>query len=316
MRIVVTGAAGFIGSHLIDRLVAEGHDVVGVDCFTSYYDREAKERNLVAARQSGRFSLVEADLAEVDLGPLLDGAEAIFHQAGQPGVRLSWDEFHEYERNNVVVTQRLLQGAAASSTLQRLVYASSSSIYGNARSYPVTEAALPAPFSPYGVTKLAAEHLCRLYADNYGVPTVSLRYFTVYGPRQRPDMAFHRLIDGALRARPFHLLGDGSQIRDFTFVGDVVDANLQCLVGSIEPGAFFNVASDSPTTMRDAIAVVEEVSGTHVELLLEPVASGDVRQTGGDTSLAKAVLGWAPMTKLATGLADQVAWHLSLKRDS
>lgn len=316
MQVVVTGAAGFIGSHLTDRLISEGHDVIGVDSFTSYYDREMKERNLVAARRSGRFSLVDAELGEVDLGPLLDGAEVVFHQAGQPGVRLSWEDFSEYERNNVMVTQRLLQAAASSSTLQRLVYASSSSIYGNAHSYPVAEDALPAPYSPYGVTKLAAEHLCRLYADNYGVPTVSLRYFTVYGPRQRPDMAFYRLIEGAIRSRPFHLLGDGGQIRDFTFVGDVVDANLRCLVGSIEPGSVLNIASGAPTTMRNAIAVVEEVSGAHVDLLLERAASGDVRQTGGDITLAKAALDWAPTTELAAGLADQVTWHLSLRRES
>lgn len=217
MRHLVTGAAGFIGSQLVEALLGAGEEVVGLDAFTPYYDRSQKEANLADVRDQPCFQLIEADLRDADLESLLAGVNVVYHQAAQPGVRLSWSEgFAAYDGCNVLATQRLLEACRATG-VDRVVYASSSSVYGNADYYPVTEADLPRPHSPYGVTKLAAEHLCSLYAANYGLSTVSLRYFTVFGPRQRPDMAFHRLIEGALVGDPFPLYGDGSHVRDFTF---------------------------------------------------------------------------------------------------
>src|SRR5687768_16907364 len=205
MRSIVTGSAGFIGSHLVDALLNRGDDVLGIDCFTPYYDRAAKRANLEAALASSSFEFIEADLRVADLVELLHDADLIFHQAAQPGVRLSWSEgFAEYVSHNVLATQRLLDAARAVEA-RRVVYASSSSVYGQAASYPTSEEQLPRPYSPYGVTKLAAEHLCSLYAETWGVPTVSLRYFSVYGPRQRPDMALHRLIKAGLSGEPFPL---------------------------------------------------------------------------------------------------------------
>src|SRR3954447_5448772 len=218
MRALVTGAAGFIGSSLVDALLVRGDSVRGIDCFTPYYGRADKEANLAGALQHHEFELVEADLRTCAIEPLLEGVDVVFHQAAQAGVRLSWaDGFADYDGHNILATQRLLEAVKAAG-VQRLVYASSSSVYGNAPAYPTNEDDLPRPHSPYGVTKLAAEHLCNLYAANWGVPTVSLRYFTVYGPRQRPDMAMHRLVESALNHTPFPLYGDGSQVRDFTFV--------------------------------------------------------------------------------------------------
>src|SRR4051812_32930977 len=220
MRALVTGVAGFIGSTLAEALVGNGDVVVGVDCFTPYYDAAQKRANLQRLAATKQFTLAEADLRTAELPPLLDGVDVVYHQAGQPGVRLSWASgFAEYDSHNIIATQRLLEGARAAG-VARVVYASSSSVYGNAPRYPTSEDDLPQPHSPYGVTKLAAEHLCNLYAANWGVHTVSLRYFTVYGPRQRPDMAMHRLIESALAGTPFPLYGDGSAVRDFTFVDD------------------------------------------------------------------------------------------------
>src|SRR3954452_20962667 len=241
MRALVTGAAGFVGSTLVDTLLARGDHVVGLDCFTPYYDRAAKEANLALARDSKRFEFVEADLRTADVDALLDGAEVVFHQAAQAGVRLSWSEgFADYSSHNILATQRLLE--AAKRTRPRVVYASSSSVYGNAASYPTNEGDIPRPHSPYGVTKLAGEHLCNLYADNWGVATMSLRYFTVYGPRQRPDMAIHRLLRAALDGGPFPLYGDGSAEREFTFVDDIVAANLLAADADCPPGTVVNVA--------------------------------------------------------------------------
>ena len=247
---LVTGAAGFVGSHLVEALLAEGRDVVGVDAFTPYYDRATKEANLRDAREDDRFRFVEADLRDADLAALLDGAEVVYHQAAQPGVRLSWsDGFATYDSCNVLATQRLLESALQAG-VARFVYASSSSVYGNADRYPVEEADLPKPHSPYGVTKLAAEHLCGLYAANHGLPTVALRYFTVYGPRQRPDMAFHRLIESALDQQRFPLYGDGSHVRDFTFVGDVVRANVLAGRTDVPAGTVVNICAGGSTAMR------------------------------------------------------------------
>jgi nucleoside-diphosphate-sugar epimerase len=309
MRALVTGAAGFIGSTLVDALLERGDTVLGLDCFTPYYDRDAKDANLTGARRSDRFELVEADLRSCAVEPFLDGVDVVFHQAAQPGVRLSWsDGFADYVGHNVLATQRLLEAVKAVGGA-RVVYASSSSVYGNAPAYPTTEDDLPRPYSPYGVTKLAAEHLCNLYAANWGVPTVSLRYFTVYGPRQRPDMAFHRLVEALLSEQAFPLYGDGSAVRDFTFVGDAVRANLAAADCDCEPGTVVNVAGGSSIAMRDLLDLAAEVVGSSPRIEPLPNQPGDVARTGGTIDGARRALGWQPSTDLRTGLAAQVDWH-------
>lgn len=308
-RALVTGAAGFIGSHLVDALLREGVEVRGVDSFTDYYDPAVKERNLVSASAIASFELVRSDLRTGDLRPLLDGVDDVYHLAAQPGVRLSWSSgFATYESQNVLATQRLLD-AIVGRPVRRVVYASSSSVYGNAAVYPCREAALPAPHSPYGVTKLAGEHLCGLYGSNWGVPTVSLRYFTVYGPRQRPDMAIHRLIRAALDGTTFPLFGDGGHVRDFTFVGDVVRATLAAAQSDVAPGTVANVAGGSAVTVAELITKVEAVCDRRIALDSHPPQPGDVDRTGGSNALAEELFGWRPEVPIAEGIRQQVAWH-------
>ena len=309
MQALVTGAAGFVGSTLVDQLLAEGHRVRGVDCFVPFYAEADKRANLTAALADPGFQLVEADLRDADLGALLDGVDVVFHLAAQAGVRTSWAEgFEDYVSLNVLATQRLLE-ACRGRDLDRLVYASSSSVYGQAARYPTTETDLPAPHSPYGVTKLAGEHLCSLYGANHGVPTVSLRYFTVYGPRQRPDMAIHRLVEHGLAGTPFPLYGDGRQQREFTFVGDVARATGAAATAAIDPGTVGNVAGGSETLLADLIELVGDVIGRPVALDRRPAAAGDVARTGGSTERARDLLGWAPEVGLREGVEAQVAWH-------
>lgn len=316
MRALVTGAAGFIGSSLVERLLDEQYQVVGVDCFTEYYDPATKRDNIAAAARSDAFVLRDVDLRTVDLDGMLEGVDVVFHQAGQPGVRLSWDEgFEMYDTCNVLATQRLLE-ACRRTGVPRVVYASSSSVYGNATRYPVSEDMLPAPHSPYGVTKLAAEHLCGLYAANYGLSVVALRYFTVFGPRQRPDMAIHRLIEAALDDVPFPLFGDGSHVRDFTFVGDVVDANVLAARADVPSGTVVNVCAGGSTRMSDLIDAVGAAVGSDVRIDSLPEQPGDVRRTGGDATKAAELLGWTPSTNLVEGIALQAAWHRSRRCDS
>lgn len=306
MYAVVTGAAGFIGSHIAEALVGGAHRVLGIDCFTDAYDHSIKRANIGGLTTAPGFELAEVDLRVADLAEMLEGAEVVFHQAGQPGVRTSFgDGFVDYCDNNVIATQRLLE-AARVARVPRVVYASSSSIYGNAPAYPTTEDDLPQPFSPYGVTKLAAEHLCSLYAANWGLSTVALRYFTVYGPRQRPDMAMHRLIDAALRRQSFPLYGQGSQVRDFTYVGDVVAANLAAAEADISPGTVVNISGGSSVTMRDVIVLVEELTGLPITLEHLPAQPGDVKRTGGSSTRAHSLLGWEPKITLGDGLSAQV----------
>ncbi len=309
MHALVTGAAGFIGSALTDALLARGDRVRAADCFTEYYAEATKRANLAAAVESTEFELAETDLIEADLDALLDGIDVVFHLAAQPGVRLSWSRgFARYERDNVIATQLLLE-ACRDRRLQRFVYASSSSVYGNAARYPTVETDLPNPFSPYGVTKLAAEHLCRAYAANFGVPAVALRYFTVYGPRQRPDMAFHRLIDAGLGGPAFPLYGDGSQVRDFTFVSDVVEANLAAAGADLAPGEVINISGGGSAPLRDVIALVEELLGAPVAIEQRDGQPGDVRETGGAIDKATELLGWKPQVGLREGLRRQIEWH-------
>ena len=304
-RVVVTGVGGFIGSQLAEALLDAGDDVVGVDCVTPYYDPTAKRSQVPAG-----VTLVDADLRDADVDPIVAGADVVFHQAAQPGVRLSWSTgFADYVSHNVLATQRLLEACADAEPMPRVVYASSSSVYGQAPTYPTGEDDLPRPHSPYGVTKLAGEHLCGLYAANRGVPTVALRYFTVYGPRQRPDMALHRLIEAALDQTPFPLYGDGSARRDFTFVSDVVAANLAAATATVDPGTVVNVAGGGDTEMRELVELVGATVGQPVPVERRPAQPGDVDRTGGNIDRARELLGWAPAVKLADGVAEQVAWH-------
>ena len=312
MQALVTGCAGFIGSQLTDALLASGRRVRGVDAFTDYYDPARKRRNVAGALASDRFELVEADLCTTDIVELLDDVDVVFHLAGQPGVRVSWsDGFPLYVAQNVLATQRLLE-ATREHSVARLVYASSSSIYGNAPRFPVTEADLPRPHSPYGVTKLAAEHLCSLYAENWALPTVSLRYFSVYGPRQRPDMGFARFFDAALAGKPLPIFGSGNQIRDFTYSGDVVAATIAAGVADVEPGTVCNVAGGSSISVRQLIPLLAEIVGTDVAVEHLAAQPGDVDRTGGSIERARALLGWEPRVSLQEGLSAQFAWLGSL----
>lgn len=318
MRAVVTGVAGFVGSSLADALIDRGDEVVGIDCFAPYYDRSTKLANLAPLRDgsSSGFELHELDLRNDVLEPVLDGAGVVFHQAAQPGVRASWGAgFDAYVSHNVLGTQRLLEACRVVGTA-RVVNASSSSVYGDVSDFPTHEDRLPQPYSPYGVTKLAAEHLCNAYAANWRVPTVSLRYFTVYGPRQRPDMAMHRLVQGALRGRPFALYGDGGAVRDFTYVDDVVRANLAAADADLAPGVVINIAGGSSTRLSDLIALIGEIAGSPVPIEQSPAQAGDPARTGGSIERARSLLGWEPRVTLEVGLAAQVEWQREAAAES
>lgn len=308
-RYLVTGAAGFIGSHLCERLLGDGHIVRGVDRFAPYYDRAVKQANVGECRGHDRFELVETDLAEADLDVLLSDVDGVFHLAGQPGVRASWgDGFVDYVRDNVVATQRLFEALCRRGV--PTVVASSSSVYGDAASLPVPEdEAGLRPVSPYGLTKLTVEHLARIYVEQRGIHVVALRYFTVYGPRQRPDMAFNRFIGHAIEGRTLRVLGDGGQSRDFSYVTDVVDATIRAL--RTPAGRIYNVGGGQPTSINDVIDALEFLLRRPVGVIREAVALGDVRHTWADTTKARSELGWTPRTDLRAGLAAQVAWQQS-----
>jgi nucleoside-diphosphate-sugar epimerase len=307
MRVAVTGAAGFIGSSLCDQLLDDGHHVVGVDVFTDDYNRDVKESNLARARGFETFCLVEEDLLEADLDRLLDGIDVVFHLAGCPGVRASWgSHFETYLRGNVLATQRLLE-AACRRPVGRFVYSSSSSVYGAPERFPTSESDLPQPRSPYGVSKLAGEHLCSAYHRNFAVPTVALRYFTVFGPRQRPDMAIQRLILAAKSGLEFELLGDGSQVRDFTFVTDVVRANVLAATSPSAVGEVVNIGGGSAVSMVEVIRMVEHLTDHRLAINVSSVAKGDVPRTQADTTRAGLVLGWTPTVDFQTGLGHQIA---------
>ncbi len=305
MRALITGVAGFIGSHLAERLVRMGVEVVGVDCFTDYYSPERKRANLLAVSEHESFQLVESDLRKGFSAELLADGDIVFHLAAQPGVRRSWgQEFEVYTASNILATQALLE-AVRDVDISRFVYASSSSVYGNAEAYPTREEALPQPVSPYGVTKLAAEHLVYLYAEKFDIPTVALRYFTVYGPRQRPDMAFTKFIDSILTAQPIEVYGDGHQVRDFTFVEDVIEATV---AAGLERGAsgVYNIAGGSETTILDVTRILERLTGERVNLSHGPAVAGDARRTAGDFARARRDLDYQPTRSLEEGLTLQV----------
>jgi UDP-glucuronate 4-epimerase len=297
MRYVVTGAAGFIGSHLTEALQAAGHDAVAIDSFTDYYDPAQKEDNAAA------FDVSRLDLAEEELA--LDGFDGVFHLAGQPGVRSFGTVFDDYVRRNLVATQRVFESAARAGV--RVVFASSSSVYGDAERYPTPEDTRPQPISPYGITKLGCEHLADAYAKAFGLETVVLRYFTVYGPRQRPDMAFARIVDALARGASFELYGDGLQSRSFTYVADAVGATVAAMERAAA-GTLYNVGGGAEATMRDAIATLEELSGRTLDLVERPAAAGDVRRTAADTERIERDLGWRATTGLRDGLRAQWEW--------
>jgi len=305
---LVTGAAGFVGSHLCERPLQAGHRVIGVDMFTDYYPRAVKEANLSTILSAPEFRLVEANLLRMELGPLVGEADYIFHQAGQPGVRPSWGkDFDLYLDGNIRATQRLLETAREAGRVRCLVYASSSSVYGETPDLPLREDSPTRPYSPYGVTKLAAEHLCSLYHANYGLATVSLRYFTVYGPRQRPDMGFHKFIRAALEDRPITVYGDGEQTRDFTFVTDAAEANWLA-ASSGAAGQVFNIGGGSRCSVNEILATLEEILCRRIRRDRRPPQPGDVRHTWADTSRARDILGFSPRVSLREGLAREVEW--------
>jgi UDP-glucose 4-epimerase len=307
MRALVTGAAGFIGSTLTERLLADHADVVGIDSFTDYYSRSLKERNLAAARKNPRFRFVESRIQDADLGQLLSDCTHVFHLAAQAGVRKSWGrDFAVYTENNIEATQVLLE-AAVKARLERIVYASSSSVYGDNVQMPMREDALPQPVSPYGVSKLAAEQLCYLYFANFAVPTVSLRYFTVYGPRQRPDMGFHKFLRAVIRQEPIAVFGDGEQTRDFTFVADAVAATAAAATRGV-PGRVYNIGGGSRVSINQVLEMIARVSGRKPLVTVDPVQKGDMRHTYADTSLARMDLGFRPTVDLETGLAAEYQW--------
>ena len=308
MRALVTGVAGFIGSTIAARLAVEGWDVLGVDALTDYYDVRLKRENLERLPDSVQVEV--ARLKDLDLPAVLSGVDVVLHQAGQPGVRTSWGrDFAVYVEQNIEATQLLLEAARRAPNLDRFVYASSSSVYGDAPRFPTTEDDCPRPVSPYGVTKLAAEHLCSLYAANFGVPTVSLRYFTVYGPRQRPDMAFTSLLTAAAADTPITLFGDGEQVRDFTFVDDVVDANVRAATAPDVPvGTVLNISGGTNVSINEVLDIMGRTVGHRLEIDRHPRSDGDVLRTGGDSSRAATLLGWHPQVGVEEGIARQWEW--------
>jgi UDP-glucose 4-epimerase len=313
MKALVTGGAGFIGSHLSERLLSQGAEVTAIDCFTDYYPRAIKERNLSGLKPRPGYRFIEGAIADAPLNALLNGITHVFHLAAQAGVRKSWGrDFATYTALNVDATQILLE-ACVGRPLERFVYASSSSVYGDEVSLPMREDAVPRPVSPYGVTKLAAEHLCHLYFLNHRVPTVSLRYFTVYGPRQRPDMGFNRFFTALQEGKPLAQYGDGLQTRDFTFVADAVTATAAAAVRGT-PGGVYNIGGGSRVTLREVFEMIGRVSGRAVKIDHQPAQKGDMRDTYADTSRAQADLGFAPSVTLEQGLREMYEWMEAIRK--
>lgn len=311
MRCLVTGAAGFIGSHLCRKLLQKDHTVIGVDSFTDFYARWIKEKNIQDLRSKKNFEFIEEDLNRIDSGQLLKRTEYVFHLAAQAGVRTSWGgEFYEYTRNNIDATQRLLEAARDSQT-KKVIFASSSSVYGLCSDLPMKETSLLSPFSPYGVTKLAAEQLCTLYFKNHNVPAVSLRYFTVFGPGQRPDMAFHRFFKAVLEDKPITLFGDGTQTRDFSYIYDTIEATLSALERG-KVGEIYNIGGGHPRKLKDIIPLIEDICQKRLDIEWLEEQKGDVPHTFAAIEKARKDLHYKPESGLYDGLKEEWNWLRSL----
>lgn len=313
--VVVTGVAGFIGSHLVEVLLSQGKQVVGIDQFNDYYDVNLKRKNVSNFLEHPNFKLIEEDIQAIDWNALLVDVEVIYHQAAQAGVRASWGSgFRAYTERNISATQIILEAAKEAKHLQRLVFASTSSVYGNAETMPTSETICPQPVSPYGITKLAAERLCWLYYQNFGVPVTALRYFTVYGPRQRPDMAFHKFFKAALEDQAIPIYGDGQQTRDFTFVSDAIAANLLAATVPEAVGEIFNVGGGSRVVLTEVLDTMDAIVGKPIKRNHVERAMGDARHTSADVSKAKRLMGYEPQVSLKEGLELEWEWIQALYR--
>ena len=307
MRLLITGAAGFIGSHLAETLLAQGHQVTGIDNFLDYYPRWMKEKNLEGVRTKPGFEFIEADLLETDLVSLMKRLEGVIHLAAQAGVRASWGEnFRTYSDNNVLATQRLLE-ACRGEGIKKFIYASSSSLYGDTDDLPMREESILRPVSPYGVSKAAGEYLAYLYYKNFGLPTVALRFFTVYGPRQRPDMAFHRFFRAGMEGKPLVVWGDGEQSRDFTFISDIVQGCLRALEAGRD-GGVYNIGGGTRRTLNEILEAMRRITGKPMEVNYQPVQKGDVRHTGASLEKIKKELGYNPQVSMKEGLELEWEW--------
>lgn len=304
---LVTGCAGFIGSHLSETLLRKGDKVIGIDGFIDNYSGAVKKNNLKNIIRNHNFSFIKGNLLTLDIKKSLKGVDYIFHQAALPGVRQSWGElFKKYTDNNIMVTQRLLE-AVKGSKIKKFIYASSSSIYGDSEYYPTDENTIPRPFSPYGVTKLAAEHLCNLYCKNYQIPTISLRYFTVYGPRQRPDMAFHKFIKSTVLGEKIEIYGDGEQTRDFTYISDVINANILAMNSNIS-GEIFNIGGGTRISIKKILKIISTLTGKKIDIIYKEAKKGDVKNTSANIKKAKKMLGYQPEFCLENGLNNEIRW--------
>jgi nucleoside-diphosphate-sugar epimerase len=308
-KTIVTGAAGFIGSHLVEALLKQGKEVIAVDQFNDYYDPRLKHKNIAHLQNSPQFTLITGDIQDLEWSELLKDVEVIYHQAAQAGVRASWGAgFRHYTERNISATQVLLEAAKDAENLKRFVFASTSSVYGDAETLPTHEQIPPQPVSPYGITKLAAERLCMLYHKNFGVPIVALRYFTVYGPRQRPDMAFHKFFKAVLQDEAIPIYGDGQQTRDFTFVSDAIAANLAAATVPEAVGEVFNIGGGSRVVLAEVLDTMAEIVGKPIRKNYISKAMGDARHTAADVSKARQILGYQPQVSLREGLTQEWEW--------
>lgn len=310
---IVTGAAGFIGSHLAETLLKQGETVIGIDHINAYYDPELKRQNVAVLGTYPNFKFIEEDIQLLNWHVLLEGVDVVYHQAAQAGVRASWGQgFRDYTERNISATQIMLEAAKDAKHLTRFVYASTSSVYGNAETMPTAETIPPQPVSPYGITKLATEQMCWLYHQNFNVPVTALRYFTVYGPRQRPDMAFHKFFKAVIDDTAIPIYGDGQQTRDFTFVTDAIAANVTAGTHPEAVGEIFNIGGGSRVVLMDVITTMEKIVGQPIKRIHQERAMGDARHTAADVSKAKQLLGYNPQTSLEEGLVHEWEWIKSL----